>query len=175
MRFFLTAILTVAALLLAPVVNQSLDGSPVHPNLCLIPLVFAVSLCPGATAVIWCGMLGLVLDCLAGPQLGMRAAGFSLLAAFASTVVGGRDEQWPARLAKWATLLFAAEVLSRLIDAVALGGQSHFWRACGDAALSAGATTLFLGAVCLAGSILFSQAPRRLRRLALSGDAMFGD
>jgi rod shape-determining protein MreD len=168
MRFVLTVAFTLAALLLDPVVEQAFGGIALHPNLRMAPLAVAVVLCPGAVAVVWCGVLGLVLDCLAGPQLGVRVACFCLLAALASTVASRRNEASFARtIAVSAGLLFVAEMLSRLIEFSSSGGPLQLAKWCVAAFLSATATTAFLGLLWLGGEFLSGWAPRSLRRLAL--------
>jgi rod shape-determining protein MreD len=170
MRFVLTVAFTLVALLIDPVLEQALRGSALCPNLRVAALAVAVALCPGAGAVIWCGVLGLILDCLAGPQLGARAAGFCLLAALASTVASRRYDNSRARtIAVSATLLFAAEVLSRLIEFSSSGGPLQVSRWCVAATLSATSTTVLLSLLWLGVQVLSGRAPRSLRRLAWSG------
>ncbi len=102
MKLFFTVIFTLAALLLQPLVDQAFAGVAVRPNLLLAPVAICVWLyCPGVRAVIGCGLVGLILDCLAGPQLGARAAGFCLLAALGSLTVGRRVDSWPRRIIIW--------------------------------------------------------------------------
>jgi cell shape-determining protein MreD len=153
-----------AAVSLQPVVDQAFAGFAVRPNLQLAPLVICVSLCPGVPAVICCGFLGLILDCLAGPQLGARVACFSLLAALGSIALGRTEESGFRRIAGWATLLFAAEMLSRIIAVSSLGGTLRPGAAAFDAALSSVATTTLLSCLWLGGQFL-SRGPRSARSL----------
>jgi cell shape-determining protein MreD len=162
MRYFLTAMFLAAAVLLQPVVDQAFAGFAARPNLQLAPLAICVSLCPGAPAVICCGLLGLIFDCLAGPQLGARVACFSLLAALGSIALGRTEESWSRRIAGWAALLFAAEMLSRIIAVSSLGGTFRPGAAAFDAALSSLATTTFLSCLWLGGQFL-SRRPRSAR------------
>src|SRR5579872_4143120 len=115
MRVFLAILLSSVALLAAPLVDQACGDRLFRPDLLLAPLVICVSLCPGAPAVVCCGVLGLILDCLAGPHLGARAACFCLLAAVASLTSGDREQPWGRRLVGWWALLFVAGVLSQLL------------------------------------------------------------
>jgi len=164
MKYFLAAMFLAAALLLQPVVDQSFAGFAVRPNLRLAPLAICVSLCPGAPAVICCGLLGLILDCLAGPQLGARIACFSLLAALGSIARGRTEGSWLRRVAAWAAILFVAEMLLRIIAASSLGGTFQPAAAAFEAALSAMATTTLLSCLWLAGQFL-SRGPRSARSL----------
>jgi cell shape-determining protein MreD len=178
MRLFLTVMFTAAALLLQPVADQALGDFAFRPNLQLAPLAVCVSLCPSAAAVICCGFLGLILDCLAGPQLGARAACFCLLSALGSITVGRRADSWPGRVAAWGAILFAAEMLSRIIACSSLGGTFRPAAAAFDAALSAMATTIFLCGLWLAGQLLLRgpRSARSIRRLAPAiGRASSGD
>jgi cell shape-determining protein MreD len=164
MKYFLAAMFLAAALLLQPVVDQTFAGFAVRPNLRLAPLAICVSLCPGAPAVICCGLLGLILDCLAGPQLGARIACFSLLAALGSIARGRTEGSWLRRVAAWAAILFVAEMLLRIIAASSLGGTFQPAAAAFEAALSAMATTTLLSCLWLAGQFL-SRGPRSARSL----------
>jgi rod shape-determining protein MreD len=169
MRQFLAVTLTLAALVLEPLVGQAFGDFSFRPNLYLAPLALTVSLCPGAGAVVWCGILGLILDCLAGPQLGARAACFCLLAALGSLTVGRSGESLSRRVASWGAMLFVAEILSRIIQVSSVGGTFRPIASVLDAGLSAGATTVFLGGLWLAGQIVW-RGPRRapsIRRMAL--------
>jgi rod shape-determining protein MreD len=139
---------TAFAVLLQPGVDQTFSGAAVRPNLQLAPLAICLSLCPGAPAVICCGFLGLVLDCLAGPQLGARAACFCLLAALGSIAGRRNANSWPARFVVWAAMLFVAEILSRAID-LSTHGTFPPATIAFDAALSALATTTFLSCLWL--------------------------
>jgi rod shape-determining protein MreD len=170
MRFVLTVTFTFAALLIDPVVEQAGGNLALCPNLRVAPLAVAVALCPGAGAVIWCGVIGLILDCLAGPQLGPRAACFCLSAALASIVASRRNEDsWARSIAVLGGLLFAAEVLSRLIECSTIGGPLQFSRWCVAASLSAMTTTVFLGLLWLGAQLLSGRSRRSLRRFAWSG------
>jgi cell shape-determining protein MreD len=164
MRYFLTAMFLAAAVLLQPVVDQAFAGFAARPNLQLAPLAICVSLCPGAPAVICCGLLGLIFDCLAGPQLGARVACFSLLAALGSIALGRTEDSWLRRVAAWAAILFAAEMLLRIIAVSSLGGTFRPAAAALEAALSAMATTTLLSCLWLAGQFL-SRGPRSARSL----------
>jgi cell shape-determining protein MreD len=168
MKFFLTVILTLAALLLQPPVDQAFAGVAIRPNLLLTPLAIWVWLCPGASAVIGCGLVGLILDCLCGSQLGARAACFCLLAALGSITVGRRADSWVRRIATWGAILFAAEMLSRFIACSSTGGTFRPGAAGFEAAQSALATTIFLSGLWLGGEMLSRgpQAARSFRRLA---------
>ncbi|HXY35426.1 MAG TPA: hypothetical protein VEI07_14440 [Planctomycetaceae bacterium] len=161
MKLFFAVMLVLAALLLAPVMDQALGDFAFRPNLQLALLAVCVSLCPGPAAVIGCGLLGLILDCLAGPQLGARAAGFCLLAALGSIAVERRADSWPARVAGWMTILFVAELLSRIVASASLGMPFRPAAAL-NAALSAMSTTIFVSCLWLAGSTL-SRLPRLAR------------
>jgi cell shape-determining protein MreD len=162
-RFFLTATLMAAALLLQPVVDRMSAGFVGRPNLQLASLAICVSLCPGPPAVICCGILGLILDCLAGPQLGARVAGFSLLAAVGSIALGRIEGPWVRRIASWAALLFIAEMLSRIIAVSAIGGTFRPATAF-EAAIAALATTASLSCLFLGGGFL-SRGRRSTRSL----------
>jgi len=153
-----------AALLLQPVVDRAFAGFVGRPNLQLASLAICVSLCPGAPAVICCGILGLILDCLAGPQLGARVACFSLVAALGSIALGRAEESGYRRIAGWAALLFAAEMLSRIIAASSIGGTFRPGAAAFDAAIAALATTAFLSCLFLGGGFL-SRGRRSTRSL----------
>jgi rod shape-determining protein MreD len=101
MKPSLAAMLSALALLAAPIVDQACGDRSFRPDFVLAPLAICVSLCPGGPAVVCCGVLGLILDCLAGPHLGARVAAFCLLAAAASLAIGRRNESWPRRLFGW--------------------------------------------------------------------------
>jgi cell shape-determining protein MreD len=170
MKIFLAITLTLAALLLDPLADQAFGDSPIRPDLSLAPLALIISLCPGGVAVLGCGLVGLILDCLAGPQLGARVACFCLLAALASMTLGRGEESVPRRVVSWTVILFAAEFLSRIIQFASLGGVLHPSAAVLESARSAGATTVFLTCLWLAGQIVW-RGPRRsasTRRFALA-------
>jgi len=177
MRVVLTVAFTFAALLIDPVVEHAVGGFALCPNLRMAPLAVAVALCPGAGAVVYCGVLGLILDCLAGPQLGARAACFCLLAALAATVASRRNENsWPRTIVVSGALLFAAEVLSRLIEFSSSGGPLQVSKWCVASSLSATSTTVLLSLLWLGGQVVSGRAPRSLRRFAWSSShAGFGD
>jgi rod shape-determining protein MreD len=161
MKLFLTATLTAAALLAQPIVDQSFRGS-FRPDLRLAPLAICISLCPGAPAVICGGLVGLILDCLAGPHLGARAACFCVLAALGSMVVGRRSESWIGRVAACGLILFAAEMATRIIASSLAGGTLPLATATLDSALSALATTIMLCALwCLLRLPRSSRSNRR--------------
>jgi cell shape-determining protein MreD len=178
MKLLLTVIFTVAALLLQPLADQAFAGVAVRPNLLLAPLAICVWLCPGAPAVFGWGLVGLILDCLAGPQLGARAAGFCLLAALGSLTVGRRDDSWVRRIITGGAILFAAEMLSRIVTCSSTGGTFRPGAAALESAQSALATTIFLSGLWLAGEMLSRgpQAARSIRRLAPAiGRSLSGD
>ncbi len=156
MRPFFAVMLSALALLAAPIVDQACGDRSFRPDFVLAPLAICVSLCPGGPAVVSCGVLGLILDCLAGPHLGGRAACFCLLAAAASLAVGRRDESWPRRVLGWWTLLFVAGAISQLITHSFAGGELHVSVVAVDAALRAVATTILLAAAELVAQLLWT-------------------
>jgi cell shape-determining protein MreD len=158
MKQALAIVFTVVALALDPIVDQAFGDAASSPDLRLAPLAICVSLCPGAPAVVYCGILGLILDCLAGPHLGARAVCFSLLAAAASIAVGRQANSWVRRIALWAVILFVAEIFSRVISLGPVGGMFQS-RAVIDAALSTIATTILLSGLGLAVELLW-RTPR---------------
>jgi cell shape-determining protein MreD len=168
MKLLFTVMFTAAALLLEPLVDQAFADSAIRPNLRLAPLAICISLCPGAPAVIWCGIVGLILDCLCGPQLGARVACFCLLAALGSITVGPRADSGARRIAVWGATLFVAELLSRSITCSSMVGTFRPSALALESAQSALATTIFLGGLWLAGEMLSRgpQAARSIRRLA---------
>jgi cell shape-determining protein MreD len=147
------------ALWLQPVVDQACGDVALRPDLCLAAFALAVSLCPGPAAVVWCGFLGLILDCVAGPQLGGRAACFCALAALASLAIGRREQSWPRRIAVWAATLFVAELLSSLVQMGTVGGSLRPVTVISHSAAAAVATTALLIGVWLAGRFLW-RGPR---------------
>jgi rod shape-determining protein MreD len=175
MRLFLAVLLTVVALMLDPIVGQAFGDAALRPNLQLAPWVICISLCPGAPAVICCGILGLVLDCLAGPQLGARAACFSLLAALASMSVGRRMDSLLRRITEWSLLLFVAVLVSRITLGPA--GVTVESRTVLSTALSAIATATLLGGLGLAFELLLrASSVRSARQFNPSiGRALGGD
>jgi rod shape-determining protein MreD len=178
MRLLLTATFTATALLLQPVADQAFGDFAVRPNLYLAPLAIAVSLCPGAAAVVWCGILGLILDCLSGPQMGARSACLCLLAALGSFAMGGRTNSWPRRLATWGAILFAAEMFSRIVQYSSVGGPFHPAAAVADSALSAMATTALLSGLWLLGQFPWRRPrpSRSIHRFSLAiGRSANGD
>jgi rod shape-determining protein MreD len=156
MRPFLAVMLSALAVLAAPIVDQACGDRSFRPDLALAPLAICVSLCPGGPAVVCCGVLGLILDCLAGPHLGARAACFCLLAAIASLATGRRGESWPRRGFGWWILLFVAGVFSQLITHTSAGGELHVSAVAVDAALRAVATTILLAAAQLVVELLWT-------------------
>jgi cell shape-determining protein MreD len=168
MKLFLAVIFTAALLLVEPLADQAFADLPVRPNLRLAPLAICISLCPGAPAVIACGLVGLIVDCLSGPQLGARATCFCLLAALASIAVGRRDASWARRIATWGAVLFAAEMSSRIIASSSLGATFRPGAAAFEAGQSALATTIVLSGLWLLGEVLSRgpHAARSFRRLA---------
>ncbi len=168
MRLLFAVMLSTLAVLAAPIVEQACGGRSFRPDLALAPLIICVSLCPGGLAVVCCGVLGLILDCLAGPHLGARVAAFCLLAAVASLAVGRRNESWPRRLFGWWTLLFLAGAFSQLIAHSSVGGELHVSAVAIDAALRAVATTILLAAAALIVELLRRNrwSPRSGSRLA---------
>jgi rod shape-determining protein MreD len=168
MKLFLALIFSAALLLLEPLVDQALADLAVRPNLCLAPVAICISLCPGAPAVIACGLIGLIVDCLSGPQLGARAACFCLLAALASITVTRRNDSRFRRIATWGAVLFAAEMFSRIIACSPLGATFRPGAAAFEAGRSALATTIFLSGLWLLGEVLSRgpHAARSFRRLA---------
>jgi rod shape-determining protein MreD len=168
MKLFLALIFSAALLLLEPLVDQAFADSAVRPDLCLAPLAICISLCPGGPAVIACGLIGLIVDCLSGPELGGRAACFCLLAALASIAVGRRDSSWVRRIATWGIVLFAAEMFSRIIACSSTGATFRPGAAAFEAGRSALATTIFLCGLWLVGEVLSRgpHAAHSFRRLA---------
>ncbi len=167
MRPFLALTLSSLAVLAAPIVDQACGDRSFRPDLTMAPLAICVSLCPGAPAVVCGGVLGLMLDCLAGPHLGGRTVCFCLLAAVASLAVGRRDDSWPRRIGGWWTLLFLAEVFSQLITHASGGGALRLAAVAVDAALPAAATTILLAAAGLVIEVLW-----RSRRSSRSGSRL---
>ncbi len=168
MKSFLAMMFTAVLLLLEPLADQAFADLAVRPDLRLAPLAICISLCPGGPAVILCGLVGLIVDCLSGPQLGGRVACFCLLAALASIAVGRRDASCGRRIATWGTVLFAAEMLSRIVACSSTGAPFRPAAAAFEAGRSALATTLFLCGLWLLGEVL-SRGPhvaRSFRRLA---------
>jgi rod shape-determining protein MreD len=156
MKPSLAVMLSALAVLAAPIADQACGDRSFRPDFVLAPLAICVSQCPGGPAVVCCGTLGLILDCLAGPHLGARAACFCLLAAIASLATGRRGESWPRRLFGWWTLLFLAGAFSHLITHSSAGGELHVSAAAVDAALRAGATTILLAAAELVAQLLWT-------------------
>jgi rod shape-determining protein MreD len=156
------------AFLLAPLVEHASAEWAIRPNLYLAPLAICLSLCPGAPAVIGCGLIGLFVDCVSGPQLGARAACFCLIAALASLAVRRRDESWSRRIVVWGITLFTAEIFSAIIASSSTGAPFHPRTAAFEAGRSALATTIFLSGLWLLGEILSRgpHAARSFRRLA---------
>jgi cell shape-determining protein MreD len=168
MRITLAVLFTALLLLLEPLTDQAFADLAVRPDLRLAPLAICISLCPGGPAVIACGLVGLIVDCLSGPQLGGRVACFCLLAALASIGVGRRDASWVRRIATWGAVLFAAEMFSRIIGCSSTGASFRPGAAAFEAGQSALATTIFLSGLWLLGEVL-SRGPhvaRSFRRLA---------
>jgi rod shape-determining protein MreD len=85
-RLVLLALLTALAFLLEPIVGSQIGSSPFRPDILLIPFLVALLACPGPSAVVCGGIIGLVCDCLTGPCLGPQMAAFALLAAVGSLV-----------------------------------------------------------------------------------------
>ena len=168
MKVFLAMMFTAVLLLLEPLADQAFADLAVRPNLRLAPLAICISLCPGGPAVILCGLVGLIVDCLSGPQLGARAGCYCLLAALASIAVGGRNSSWVRRIATWGAVLFAAETFSRIIACSSTGAPFRPGAAAFEAGRSALATTIFLIAPWLLVEILARgpHAARSFRRLA---------
>ena len=168
MKLFLAVMFTAVLLLVEPLADQAFADLAVRPNLRLAPLAICISLCPGGPAVILCGLVGLIVDCLSGPQLGARAGCFCLLAALASIAVGRRDASWVRRSATWGAVLFGAELFSRIIACSSMGAPFRPGAMAFEAGRSALATTLFLCGLWLLGEVL-SRGPhvaRSFRRLA---------
>ncbi len=164
MRVFFAILLSAVALLAAPIVDQACGDRSFRPDLLLAPLVICVSLCPGAPAVVCCGVLGLILDCLAGPHLGARAACFCLLAAVASLISGDRDQSWGRRLVGWWALLSVAGVLSQLLARSSVGSDLHVATVGREAIFPAITTALLLAAGWLVVPMLWTS-----RRTSRSG------
>ncbi len=162
MKLFLALMFTALLLLLEPLIDQAFADLALRPNVSLAPLGIWISLCPGALAVIGCGLVGLIVDCLWGSQLGARAACFCLLAAVASLSVTRRDDSWFRRIATWGAVLFAAETLSRIISSSSTGTTFQPRASALAAGQSALATTLLLSALWLGGEIV-SRGPRAVR------------
>ncbi len=154
MKIFVALTLAAAPLLFEPVVDRAFGNSAVHPDLRLAPVALCIALCPGAPAVVGCGLIGLVDDCLSGPQLGARTACYCLLAALGSMAIGRRSESWIRRLAVWAAVLFVAHAFSSAIAHSSSGGTLQPVAVALDAALSAMATMIFLSVLWLGARFL---------------------
>jgi cell shape-determining protein MreD len=159
MKLFLAVIVAAMALLLGPVVDQAIEGLPLRPNVALAALPIVLSLCSGGPAVACCGLYGLVLDCLAGPQLGARAACFGLVAALAS-IVADRHQSAARRVIGCWTLLFVAQMLSRMIS-LSEAGRGLRFNAFTETALSATATSAFVSGLWLASHLIAATVSRR--------------
>ena len=168
MKVFLAILFCTLVLLAAPIVDQACGDRSFRPDLMLAPLAICVSLCPGGPAVVCCGVLGLILDCLAGPHLGARAAGFSLLAAVASLTVKGREESWGRRLFHWWALLFVAGAFSQLIARASTGTDLHVSAVAFESMFPALATTSLLAAGWLIVSILWTSRRNSRSRARLA-------
>jgi rod shape-determining protein MreD len=171
-RLFLAVMLTLAAVLVQPTVDQAFGDVALRPNLLLAPIAICVSLCPGAAAVVCCALIGLLVDGLSGPQLGARAACFALWAALASMTFARRVETWHGGAALCGTLLFVAEIISRVVACTAIGGRLSIAAAMSGAALSAASTTVVLCGLWLAAQLLVRG---RRRRRSASGFALASD
>ncbi len=159
-RFFALAALTAAACSFQPIVDRELGGGSHRPDLLLVPLLVAVLASPGPWAVFWSGVVGLVGDCLAGPQLGPRMAAFALLAAVLSWTLPRR------RLLAWEVGFFgfglalgagmASSAIGRILEdrPAVVADLAH------DAAGRGLATSFLVGGVW----IVFRQAGRFMRR-----------
>jgi rod shape-determining protein MreD len=168
-RLLLAVMLTLAAVLVQPVADQAFGEVALRPNLLLAPIAVWVSLCPGAPAVVCCALIGLLVDGLSGPQLGARAACFGLWAALASMTFARQVETWLGRIALWGTLLFVAEMISRVIECTSVGGRLPIAVAASGAALSSASTTILLCGLWLAAQLV---ARGRRRRRSVSGFAL---
>ncbi|HET6326462.1 MAG TPA: rod shape-determining protein MreD [Planctomycetaceae bacterium] len=168
MKLFLAVMFTALLLLAEPLVDQAFADLAFRPNLRLAPLAIWISLCPGALAVVGCGLIGLIVDCLSGSQLGARAACFCMLAAVASITVTRRDDSQFRRIATWGAVLFAAEMFSRIIACSSTDVTFHPGAAAFEAGQSALTTTLSLSGLWLASEIVSRgpHAARSFRRLA---------
>jgi rod shape-determining protein MreD len=168
-RLLLAVMLTLAAVLLQPVVDQAFGDVALRPNLLLAPIAVWVSLCPGAPAVICCALIGLLIDGLSGPQLGVRAACFGLWAALASMTFARRVETWLSRISLWGMLLFVAETISRIVECTSVGGRLSIAATASGAALSAASTTAALCGLWLSAQLA---SRGRRRRRTVSGFAL---
>jgi rod shape-determining protein MreD len=83
MKFALVLMLTALVFLLEPVVGPLFGGATVRADVLCFPVVAAVIACPGSSAVVLAGLVGLVCDCLAGATVGPQMAAFALVAAVA--------------------------------------------------------------------------------------------
>lgn len=84
MKVIVLSLLTALAFLLEPIVGSQIASATIRPDVLLVPLIVAVVVCPGPSAVLWGGLIGLICDCLTGPSLGPQMAAFALIAAIGS-------------------------------------------------------------------------------------------
>jgi rod shape-determining protein MreD len=82
----LFSLLTLLAVLCEPLVNGEIANPAIRPDLLLVPVVVAVVASPGPTAVVSGALIGLVCDCLTGPQLGPQMAAIALIAGIGSLI-----------------------------------------------------------------------------------------
>jgi rod shape-determining protein MreD len=85
-QFGLFLLLTTLAVLCEPLVSAAIPNPALRPDVLLVPVVVAVVAAPGPIAVLCGGLVGLICDCLTGPQLGPQMAAFALIAAIGSLV-----------------------------------------------------------------------------------------
>lgn len=82
----LFSLLTILAVLSEPLVNGEIVNPATRPDVLLVPVVVGVVVCPGPIAVVSGALIGLVCDCLTGPQLGPQMAAIALIAAIGSLI-----------------------------------------------------------------------------------------
>ena len=73
-KFGLFSLLTILAVLCEPLVSVQIGNPALRPDMLLVPVVAAVVAAPGPIAVLSGGLIGLICDCLTGPQPGPQTA-----------------------------------------------------------------------------------------------------
>ena len=85
-KFGLFSLLTILAVLCEPLVSVQIGNPALRPDMLLVPVVAAVVAAPGPIAVLSGGLIGLICDCLTGPQPGPQTAALALIAAIGSLI-----------------------------------------------------------------------------------------
>jgi rod shape-determining protein MreD len=154
MAFIQLLLLTAVAVLLQPIAASELSNPALRPDVLLLPLIVAVLRWPGPLAVVWGGLIGLMVDCLAGQSLGPQMATFALFSAIGTVTVPQRRLS-AIEIALFAFgLTFVSETLSSAICILLDGRTLRLSEAAAGAAKSAMMTTLVIGMLWLMGRVL---------------------